>query len=92
MVRDMDPVTALPPHGVKPRVTVGGPLYDDRVTIDEARQRHAELSVQLTEHRRRYYLDDAPTVSDGEFDALMRELLAIEAGHPELVSLSLIHI
>ncbi|MGB4272534.1 MAG: NAD-dependent DNA ligase LigA [Propionicimonas sp.] len=56
------------------------------MTIDEARQRHAELSVQLTEHRRRYYLDDAPTVSDGEFDALMRELLAIEAGHPELVS------
>lgn len=61
-------------------------LYDDRVTIDEARRRHAELSADITEHRRRYYLNDAPTISDGEFDALMQQLLAIEAVHPELAT------
>jgi DNA ligase (NAD+) len=45
------------------------------------------LSAEITEHRRRYYLLDAPTIGDGEFDALMRELLAIEDQHPELVTL-----
>ncbi len=54
--------------------------------IDTARQRHADLSDQITEHRRRYYLLDAPTITDGEFDALMRELLALEDEHPELAT------
>lgn len=46
--------------------------------------RHAELSAEIEDHRWRYYVQDAPTVSDGEFDALMRELEAIEEEHPEL--------
>ncbi|MDR1711902.1 MAG: NAD-dependent DNA ligase LigA [Propionibacteriaceae bacterium] len=45
------------------------------------------MTALINEHRRRYYDEDAPTISDGEFDALMRELIAIEDGHPELVSL-----
>ncbi len=56
------------------------------MTSNQARARHAELSAELIEHRRRYYLEDAPTISDGEFDALMNELLALEGEHPELVT------
>lgn len=44
----------------------------------EARERHAELSEQLNDARWRYHVLDAPTVSDGEFDALMRELVDLE--------------
>lgn len=56
------------------------------VTSDEARRRHAALSAEIIEHRHRYYVMDAPTISDGEFDALMRQLLALEAVHPDLVT------
>ena len=51
---------------------------------DDLRQRHKELSEQIEEHRTRYYLDDAPTVSDGEYDKLMHELEALEEKLPEL--------
>lgn len=54
------------------------------MTEDDARARHAELSTQISDHRFRYYMEDAPVVSDAEFDALMRELIEIEDAHPEL--------
>ena len=50
----------------------------------EARQRHAELTERLDEARWRYHVLDAPTISDGEFDAAMRELNAIEDAFPAL--------
>ncbi|OKJ07601.1 aromatic ring-opening dioxygenase LigA [Kitasatospora sp. CB01950] len=52
----------------------------------EVRTRHAELATEIEEHRSRYYELDAPTVSDAEFDRLMRELEAMEAEHPALVT------
>jgi DNA ligase (NAD+) len=52
----------------------------------QARRRHAELAAEVEEHRVRYYEQDAPVVSDAEFDALMRELEALEAEHPALVT------
>ncbi|MFJ8628201.1 NAD-dependent DNA ligase LigA [Kitasatospora sp. NPDC093550] len=52
----------------------------------EVRRRHAELAKEITDHRVRYYEQDAPVVSDAEFDALMRELEALEAEHPALVT------
>ncbi|MFB7617282.1 NAD-dependent DNA ligase LigA [Kitasatospora sp. NPDC056181] len=52
----------------------------------EVRRRHAELAVEITDHRARYYEQDAPVVSDAEFDALMRELEGLEAEHPALVT------
>jgi len=52
----------------------------------EVRRRHAELAAEIEEHRARYYEQDAPIVSDAEFDRQMRELEAIEAGHPALVT------
>lgn len=54
------------------------------MTDDAARGRHADLSSEITEHRHRYYEQDAPVVSDAEFDALMRELIELEAANPEL--------
>ncbi|PFG16783.1 DNA ligase (NAD+) [Propionicimonas paludicola] len=50
-------------------------------------ERHAWLSAEIIEHRRRYYEQDAPSVSDAEFDALMRELVALEDEYPELRTL-----
>jgi DNA ligase (NAD+) len=51
---------------------------------DDLRQRHKQLSETITEHRERYYVDDSPTVSDAEYDQLMRELEALEDANPEL--------
>ncbi|MGH3474598.1 MAG: NAD-dependent DNA ligase LigA [Aeromicrobium sp.] len=51
---------------------------------DDLRQRHKDLSEQIEDHRTRYYLDDAPTVSDGEYDKLMHELEELEEKLPEL--------
>ncbi|MEU2171774.1 NAD-dependent DNA ligase LigA [Micromonospora chersina] len=50
----------------------------------EARERHATLSQELTEHQYRYYVLDAPTVSDAEFDKQLRELEALEEEYPAL--------
>jgi DNA ligase (NAD+) len=44
----------------------------------EVRERHAQLSTELDEHQYRYHVLDAPTVGDGEYDAMMRELEALE--------------
>ncbi len=50
----------------------------------QARERHATLSQELTEHQYRYYVLDAPTVADAEFDRQLRELEALEAEFPGL--------
>ncbi|MBI5744485.1 MAG: NAD-dependent DNA ligase LigA [Elusimicrobia bacterium] len=44
------------------------------------------LRAELTRHERLYYVSDSPEISDGEFDALMNRLKALEAAHPELAS------
>ncbi len=49
-----------------------------------ARHRHAGLVVEITEHNHRYHVLDAPLISDAEYDALMRELRALEEQHPDL--------
>ena len=49
------------------------------------RRRHAELAAQIDEHNYRYYVLDAPQVSDAQYDALFRELVALEARFPDLV-------
>ncbi|MFE3633641.1 NAD-dependent DNA ligase LigA [Streptomyces sp. NPDC059168] len=50
----------------------------------EAREKHAQLAEQIEEHRFRYYVKDAPVVSDAEFDRLLRSLEALEERYPEL--------
>ena len=57
------------------------------VTTDtEARERHARLAAEVADHQFRYYVLDAPIVSDGQFDALWRELVELEERHPELAT------
>jgi DNA ligase (NAD+) len=48
--------------------------------------RVAELRALIAHHNERYYVQDDPEISDAEFDALLRELQALEAAHPELRS------
>ncbi len=49
-------------------------------------QRAAHLRADLIEHSHKYYVLDAPTLSDAEYDRLYRELIDLEATHPGLVS------
>ncbi|MEE4166132.1 MAG: NAD-dependent DNA ligase LigA, partial [Desulfocapsaceae bacterium] len=51
-----------------------------------AAQRIEELHKLLNEHSYRYYVLDDPTISDGEYDRLFHELLALEDAYPHLVS------
>ncbi|MGW0246912.1 NAD-dependent DNA ligase LigA [Nocardia goodfellowii] len=43
-----------------------------------------QLADEVREHQFRYYVRDAPIISDGEFDTLLRELQALEERHPDL--------
>ncbi len=49
-------------------------------------ERYETLKDQVRHHRRAYYVDDAPEISDAAFDALFRELEDLEALHPEIVT------
>lgn len=50
----------------------------------EARRAWEELAEQVRTARFAYYVRDAPTIADGEFDALLRRLEALEETHPDL--------
>ncbi|EHR49534.1 DNA ligase, NAD-dependent [Saccharomonospora marina XMU15] len=52
----------------------------------DLRERHAALAEEVRNHQFRYYVLDAPTISDAAFDQLMRELERMEAEHPGLSS------
>lgn len=51
-----------------------------------APQRIAELRRQIEHHNRLYYREDRPEISDAEYDALFRELQALEGQYPQLAS------
>ncbi|WP_165678223.1 NAD-dependent DNA ligase LigA [Metapseudomonas otitidis] len=55
-------------------------------TSGNAAQRIQALRAELDEHNYRYYVLDEPSVPDAEYDRLFRELQALEAEHPELVT------
>ena len=48
--------------------------------------RAAELCQQLDHHNHLYYVDNAPVISDREFDKLLQELIDLEKQHPELLT------
>ena len=50
----------------------------------DARRRHADLSLDITEADHRYYVLDSPTISDIDYDTKMRELRALEDQYPDL--------
>lgn len=47
-------------------------------------ERIGRLREELEQHNYNYYVLDAPTISDFQFDEMMKELQALEAAHPEL--------
>ena len=59
----------------------------DELTEKQAKAEHARLAAEIAEHDRRYYQDDAPSVTDAEYDALRRRYNAIEARFPQLRTL-----
>ena len=50
----------------------------------DVRRRWQQLADEVREHQFRYYIKDAPVVSDADFDALYNELVALEERYPEL--------
>ena len=51
-----------------------------------ARERAAKLRRELERHNRLYYVEDAPEITDAEYDRLFAELVELETAHPELAS------
>ncbi|HTI73410.1 MAG TPA: NAD-dependent DNA ligase LigA [Mycobacterium sp.] len=56
----------------------------DEAPEADLRRRWQQLADEVREHQFRYYVRDAPTISDAEFDKMLRELQALEDEHPEL--------
>lgn len=76
-----DPARGTEPSDGALRAVAAGPDPD----LDPA-GRVEWLRDQIAIHNAAYYERDAPIVSDADYDALIRELRIIEAGHPDLVS------
>jgi DNA ligase (NAD+) len=62
----------------------GGAGEEIQAAPAEARRRHADLSLDITEADHRYYVLDSPTISDIDYDTKMRELRALEDSYPDL--------
>lgn len=72
-----------PPHSDSaPEITS---VADGPASV-QARDEHAELAERIDEARFRYYVSDAPTLSDAEYDRLMRRLEELEKQWPGLVT------
>jgi len=56
------------------------------LTPEDARALHAQLAEDIRAHNAAYYQEDAPTVSDAEYDALFAQLVALEDAFPHLRS------
>jgi hypothetical protein len=54
--------------------------------MPDAAERIEELRARIREHNHRYYVLNEPIISDAEFDAMLRELVALEDEHPELIT------
>ena len=56
------------------------------MTKEEAQKKIEELSAEIEQHNHKYYVLDAPVISDYEFDQLLEELIQIEKTFPDLIS------
>lgn len=62
------------------------PAPIESLSLEQARREHARLEIEIAEHDRRYYVENAPTISDAEYDALRQRYEALEAAYPELAT------
>jgi len=79
--------------GVAPQRASGGVIDQDRLAkqrtslyVTSVAHKIEVLRERLRHHEYLYHVLDAPEITDAEFDALIRELKALEAAHPELVT------
>jgi DNA ligase (NAD+) len=70
----------------KPGETVAASEAEKPSAPPAARRRAAELAEEILRHERLYYVDGRPEITDSEFDARMRELVALEQEYPELAT------
>src|SRR5262245_3602749 len=82
-----------PPAGRSAKRHESGPVMKEAVRSEGRRPGRAaaaaraeELRRQIWHHRKRYYADSDPEISDAEYDLLERELLQIEADYPHLTT------
>jgi DNA ligase (NAD+) len=61
-------------------------MTDNAPDIAAARAEHARLGDEIAAHDKRYYAEDAPAISDAEYDALRARYAALEAEFPELAT------
>ena len=64
----------------------GKPAPVDTLTFAQAKAEHAHLAKEIAKNDRLYYQEDAPKISDADYDALRQRYEALEASFPELVS------
>src|SRR6187401_2636720 len=57
-----------------------------RLDIEAATKRHAALAAEIGRANELYHVEDAPEISDAEYDQLFRELVALETAYPELIT------
>ncbi|PPC87139.1 MAG: DNA ligase (NAD(+)) LigA, partial [Methylocystis sp.] len=62
------------------------PASVEELTPIEARAEHAQLHEEIEAHDRRYHQEDAPTISDADYDALRRRYEELERVFPELAT------
>ncbi|OUC79545.1 NAD-dependent DNA ligase LigA [Gordonia lacunae] len=64
----------------------GQPVTEQSGPEGDLREEWTALAEEIREHQFRYYVKDAPVITDGEFDLLLRRLQALEDAHPELAT------
>ena len=64
----------------------GKPPLIDALTFAEAKAEHVRLADEIAKHDRAYYQEDAPTISDADYDALRQRYADLESAFPELVT------
>jgi len=77
------PKSSKPSESSKP---AGSSQSSGAAGLAAARAEHARLQEEIAAHDQRYYAEDAPSVSDAEYDALRRRYEALEAQFPDLVT------
>src|SRR5690606_20414277 len=58
----------------------------DRNSPADIQQELQQLREEIAEHNHRYYVLDAPVISDAKYDELMKRLQALEQQHPDLIT------
>ncbi|WP_305986183.1 NAD-dependent DNA ligase LigA [Roseibium sp. MMSF_3544] len=64
---------------------LAGEIDVEDLTVEQAEAELTRLAAEIAENDRRYHQEDAPTISDADYDALRRRNSAIEARFPDLV-------